>query len=68
MCTITAAAPTALVCDVALPVVRSALAAEPELSVSYESEPGEGTQVRLVRGDLVKFEERLRAAAAEASR
>lgn len=68
MCTINTAAPTAMVCDVALPIVRSTLAAEPELSVSYESKPGDGTQVRLLGGDVVTFEERLRVAVAEASK
>lgn len=66
MCTIRSADPTALVCDVALPRVRSALDADPDLTVSYEAKPGEGTTVNLREGDLARFEARLRAAVAEA--
>lgn len=65
MCTILPAERNALVCDVALPLVRLALAADPELAVTYETKPGEGTEVNLQDGNLAQFQARLRAAVAE---
>ncbi len=68
MCTVNAASGEATVCDVARPIVRAALAAEPSLVVGEEPVPGQGTRVRIVRGDPVIFERCVRAAVAEVNR
>lgn len=65
MCTVNDARSEATVCDVALPTVRAVLASEPGWVVSDEPVPGEGTRVRLIRGDALAFARRVRAAIAE---
>ena len=57
-----------MVCDVALPFVRTALAADAQLEVRYAPKPGDGTQIDLVNGDVAAFEARVRAAVAQANR
>jgi hypothetical protein len=68
MCTVRSSEPRALVCDVALPFVRSALAEEPGLAVDYRPKPGDGTEIRLREGDLATFERHVRAAVARANK
>ncbi len=68
MCAISESEPRALVCDLALPLVRSALAAAPNLAVEFEPRPGDGTEVRLTVGDATIFDQRVRDAIAQANR
>lgn len=67
MCEVRSGARQALVCDVALTAVRSALAADPKLAVSYEAQAGKGTEVILREGSPASFETRVRAGVAEAA-
>jgi hypothetical protein len=67
MCTVRSSEQRALVCDSALPFVRSALAQEPGLAVAYQAKPGDGTEIRLLAGDLATFERYVRIAVARAN-
>jgi hypothetical protein len=67
MCTVKELEAQALVCDIALPFVRAALASDPELVIEYRPKPGDGTEVRLASGDPAAFNARVRAAVAGAN-
>lgn len=67
MCEVRSGGRLALICDVAVTAVRSALAASPELAVSYEAKAGKGTEVVLHDGSRASFEARVRAGIAEAA-
>jgi len=66
MCTIEVG--EAMVCDVALPAVRAAVALDAGTVVREELVPGQGTRLQLVEGDLGTFVARVRAAVAEVNR
>ena len=67
MCEVRSSERRALICDVALTAVRSALSASPELAVSYEAKAGRGTEVILHDGSPASFEARVRAGIAGAA-
>ena len=67
MCTVNASDPRALICDAALPFVRSALTGGTDLVIEYRNSPGDGTEVRLTTGDQTTFVQRVRAGVARAN-
>ena len=68
MCTVNDGSDVALVCDVALPWVRTALDADPAIAVEYQTHPTDGTALRLKSGDLARFAELVRHTVEEANR
>ena len=67
MCTVSASEPRALICDVALPFVHSALTGGTDLVIEYLKQPGDGTEIRLTTGNQTTFVECVRAGVARAN-